>query len=131
MARFGSRVQRPRCERTTATAAVVARLEARRSRRICSCRWLIFDGSRGSPRSALSGPPDAERFEHAFCEVCGSSLPTRNTARGVAVIPMGSLDTDPGLTPQAHIFVSSKASWFEIRDALAQYDRHTDSERIA
>ena len=68
--------------------------------------------------------PEAERFTHVFCEHCGSSLPFRNVARGVAVIPMGSLDDDPGLAPQAHIFVGSKASWHAIRDDLPQYEAY-------
>ncbi|MCH7866225.1 MAG: GFA family protein [Myxococcales bacterium] len=65
--------------------------------------------------------PEAERFTHVFCDECGSSLPFRNEARGLAVIPMGSLDDDPGHTPQAHIFVGSKATWFTITDQLPQH----------
>ena len=65
--------------------------------------------------------PEAERFTHVFCKVCGSSLPFLNVARGLAVIPMGSLDDDPGHPPDAHIFVGSKASWFEITDSLPQH----------
>lgn len=65
--------------------------------------------------------PDAERFTHVFCRACGSSLPFRNEARGLAVVPMGSLDEDPGLKPKAHIYVGSKAPWFEITDSLPQH----------
>ena len=66
-------------------------------------------------------PPDAERFTHAFCEVCGGTLPFRNEARGRAVVPMGSLDDDPQFRPQAHIFVTSRAPWDEISDELPQH----------
>jgi hypothetical protein len=66
-------------------------------------------------------PPDAERFTHTFCNVCGSTLPYRNEARGRAVVPMGSLDDDPGYGPRAHIFVDSKAPWVTITDALPQH----------
>jgi hypothetical protein len=38
------------------------------------------------------------------------------------VIPAGGLDHDPGLRPQMHIFVGSKAPWFEIADDLPRYD---------
>lgn len=65
--------------------------------------------------------PDAERFTHVFCKACGSSLPFRNQARGVVVVPMGSLDDDPEHPPEAHIFVGSKAPWFTIKDALPQH----------
>mgnify|MGYP006109244463 CR=1 FL=1 len=66
-------------------------------------------------------PPDAERFTHAFCERCGASLPTSNEANGLMVVPMGSLDDDPGCSPQAHIWVGSKAPWVTIEDALPQH----------
>jgi hypothetical protein len=66
-------------------------------------------------------PPDAERFTHAFCEVCGSTLPFLNEARGLVVVPMGSLDADPGYRPRAHIFTASRAPWFTITDALPQH----------
>lgn len=65
--------------------------------------------------------PEAERFTHVFCSTCGSSLPFRNEARGVAVVPMGSLDDDPEHPPDAHIFVGSKAPWFEISDSLPRH----------
>jgi len=67
-------------------------------------------------------PPDAERFTHVFCKTCGSSLPFRNVDRGVAVIPMGSLDSDPQQPPDAHIFVGSMAPWYEIKDDLPKFD---------
>mgnify|MGYP006370777225 CR=1 FL=1 len=42
--------------------------------------------------------------------------------RGVAVVPAGSLDTNPGIEPAAHIFVASKAAWDRITDSLPQFD---------
>jgi hypothetical protein len=34
---------------------------------------------------------------------------------------MGGLDDDPGVRPQFHIFVDSKAPWFEIQDKLPRH----------
>lgn len=34
---------------------------------------------------------------------------------------MGSLDDDPVMHPLSHIFVASKAPWFEITDDLPQF----------
>jgi hypothetical protein len=68
--------------------------------------------------------PEAERFTHCFCRVCGSSLPFRNVARGMVVVPMGSLDEDPECPPRAHIFVGSKAPWFTITDELPQFEEN-------
>jgi hypothetical protein len=72
-------------------------------------------------------PPGATTFAHAFCRACGSSMPRFDTARGVAIVPWGSLDEDPGVRPEWHIFVESKAPWDEILDGLSQY---TGSEPI-
>jgi hypothetical protein len=65
-------------------------------------------------------PPGAERFTHAFCRRCGSSMPWLNEAHGIMVVPMGSLDDDPGVALRGHIFVDSKATWFTITDDLPQ-----------
>jgi hypothetical protein len=45
----------------------------------------------------------------------------RSAAREVAVIPAGALDVDPGMRPQANIYVDYKAPWFEITDDLPQF----------
>ena len=65
--------------------------------------------------------PEAERFTHVFCRRCGSTLPFVNRARGLVVVPMGSLDDDPRYAPRAHIFVGSKAPWSSITDDLPQH----------
>jgi hypothetical protein len=36
-------------------------------------------------------------------------------------VPAGTLDTDPGLRPQAHIYSASKAPWFEITGDLPKF----------
>jgi hypothetical protein len=35
----------------------------------------------------------------------------------------GTLDSDPGIAPSAHIWVSEKAPWYEITDALPQFPK--------
>jgi hypothetical protein len=45
-------------------------------------------------------------------------MPRVDRERGFAVVPMGALDDDPGIRPQRHIFVGSKAPWYEIADGL-------------
>ena len=64
--------------------------------------------------------PAAERFGVAFCRQCGGSTPRVAAAAGMVVVPAGPLDTDPGMRPLAHIFVASKAPWFEITDSIPQ-----------
>ena len=65
--------------------------------------------------------PEAKFFTQRFCRICGSPMPRVLAEYNVAGVPMGSLDDDPGIRPQAHVFVASKAPWFEIADDLPQF----------
>jgi hypothetical protein len=60
-----------------------------------------------------------------FCRVCGSPILSKfdwdNAQFG---LPLGALDDDPGVRPQMHIHVASKASWFAITDDLPQFATH-------
>jgi hypothetical protein len=55
--------------------------------------------------------PEAERFTNWFCSECGGPLPRWFEEMEMAVVPAGSLDEDPGVRPQAHIFWDSRAEW--------------------
>jgi hypothetical protein len=61
--------------------------------------------------------------EHkGFCSNCGSSLYTKfDPNPEVYGFPLGTLDTDPGDKAQRHVFVDSKAPWFDITDDLPQH----------
>lgn len=56
-----------------------------------------------------------------FCRVCGATLPTFFAAHELIGLPLGTLDEDPGIRPTAHVYVASKAPWFDITDDLPQY----------
>ena len=58
----------------------------------------------------------------AFCSVCGSSLFGGTWPEGDEVsIRLGTVDGDPGIRPQYHTHVESKAVWEEILDDLPRY----------
>jgi len=80
-----------------------------------------FQWTRGEEQVALYKVPEARFYTVAFCTHCGGSVPVVAKARGMAIIPMGSLDSDPGMRPLAHIFTGSKAPWFEVADSTPQY----------
>ncbi len=61
--------------------------------------------------------PDDGGAVKAFCERCGSSLFGGTWPDGPEVsIRLGALDDDPGIRPQYHSFVGSKAAWDELPD---------------
>jgi hypothetical protein len=80
-----------------------------------------FRWTRGEEQVMDYQLPGARFFGTAFCRRCGGALPRMSRGGAVAVIPAGSLDTDPPLRAQAHIFTSYKAPWFEITDSVPQH----------
>jgi hypothetical protein len=80
-----------------------------------------FRWTRGESQVVDYQLPSAKRFGAAFCRTCGGSTPRVSVERGAVVVPAGALDTDPGMRPMAHIFVASKAPWFEITDSIPQF----------
>ncbi|MCZ6855342.1 MAG: GFA family protein [Gammaproteobacteria bacterium] len=70
--------------------------------------------------------PDTDTFTTSFCKTCASAMPTVFEDRGMAMVPAGALDQDPGIRPQAHIYIGSKAPWFEITDDLMQFEAMPD-----
>jgi len=81
-----------------------------------------FRWTRGEHHVKVFDLPGAERFGTNFCEICGSDVPRHSPKIGRVNIPGGCLDTDPRIRPGYHIFVGSKAPWFEITDALPQHE---------
>jgi len=55
--------------------------------------------------------PEAARFSTCFCRQCGGQLPRIIPQMDMAVVPAGSLDSEPGIEPQARIFWDSRAEW--------------------
>ena len=80
-----------------------------------------FRWTRGESDVGAYRVPEARRFTVGFCRRCGGALPFVSTELKGAVVPAGSLDSDPGAQPLAHIFVGSKADWFDITDQLPQH----------
>ncbi len=79
-------------------------------------RWV-----RGASLATEYKVPDARFHAAAFCSRCGGKVPRPSVERGAVVVPAGSLDTDPGMRAQAHIFVADKAPWFDIAGPLPQF----------
>jgi hypothetical protein len=57
-----------------------------------------------------------------FCSNCGSQLFIRRLDQPQStVVTLGTIDGDPRARPARHVFVASKAPWYDITDALPQF----------
>jgi hypothetical protein len=74
----------------------------------------------GLRRGRLTHFETAPGWGLAFCRRCGSTL--CGTASGeVHGVTLGSVDGDPGVQIEMHIFVGSKAPWDHIGGHASQY----------
>lgn len=62
----------------------------------------------------------------SFCGRCGSSLLWQRDAKNID-FALGALDTPVNAPRQWHIFVSSKAPWWNITDGLPQHQQNSNS----
>ena len=67
-------------------------------------------------------PEQPDVISKCFCSHCGSLVPYTSLKSGLLIIPAGSLDEAPGISPQDHIFWRDRADW---------YDAGLEAERIA
>lgn len=61
-------------------------------------------------------------FHTAFCQRCGSSLPSLSSSGMFWVVPAGALEQDPVARPQRNIFWGSRAPWFVESGELALHE---------
>ena len=80
-------------------------------------RWI-------SGADSISDYEDTPNYKVRFCTKCGSPVPSQAADRDLVFLHAGGLNEDPERTIAHHIFVGSKAPWFEILDDKAQYEAH-------
>ena len=77
--------------------------------------------TQGSESLLIVGTED---WNDTRCGVCGSLLFSVVRDGAFVHVALGSLVDAPGIRPSEHIFVGSKAPWFEITDSLPQYEEY-------
>ena len=97
------------CRRTTGSAF----------KPIAGIRRERFQLVKGAEAILIYGNPDETHDVH--CGTCGSLVYSVVREGAYAHVPMGTLMDAPAIRPTAHIFVGSKAPWYEITDDLPQY----------
>ncbi len=75
----------------------------------------------GSDRLMVFGEDD---LNNTRCGACGSLLFSVVRDGAYVHVALGSLVDEPSIRPTKHIFVGSKAPWFEITDDLPQFDEY-------
>jgi hypothetical protein len=63
-------------------------------------------------------------LNHTRCVTCGSLLFSVVRDGAYVHVALGSLVDEPSIRPAEHIFVGSKAPWFEITDDLPQNEEY-------
>jgi hypothetical protein len=70
-----------------------------------------FRWTRGQDRlSSFESSPGKLRH---FCSVCGSHLMAQRLAQPHVIVRVATLDDDPGMLPQAHIWTSHDVPWLD------------------
>ncbi|ASC72938.1 Putative glutathione-dependent formaldehyde-activating enzyme [Halomicronema hongdechloris C2206] len=84
--------------------------------------WTLINSEQFRWTSGLElvqGYESSPGRQRCFCRQCGSHL-VSTEAGNVTEVVLATIDGDPGVRPEEHIFVDSKAPWYEITDGLPQ-----------
>lgn len=74
-----------------------------------------------SGEDAIEGYASSTGQVRLFCKKCGSPLAASHNG-SITEIVLASVHGDPGVRPSEHIFVGSKAPWYEITDELGRHE---------
>jgi hypothetical protein len=77
--------------------------------------------TQGADELAVFGEDD---LNDTRCGACGCFLYSVVRDGGFVHVALGSLVDAPSIRPSSHIFVGSKAPWYEITDALPQFEEY-------
>jgi hypothetical protein len=104
-------------------------------RRLHGAAFASFGGVTRSKFKYLSGESHLTSYkssashDRVFCKNCGSNILVALTSEPDELyLAMGTVDGDPYCPPGYHIFVGSKAPWYEINDQLPQYDTEPEDD---
>jgi len=104
-------------------------------RRLHGAAFASFGGIARNDFSYLSGQPDLTMYassdDHTrvFCRICGSNIMVELDLEPESLyLAMGTVDGDPTCPPGYHIFVGSKAPWYQFDDLSVRYDTFPEDE---
>ena len=74
--------------------------------------------------ASLTALGDAGANQELRCRECWSLVYWTARSGADVRVPYGTLIDEPALKPTAHMFVGSKAPWYEILDELPQHEEY-------
>ncbi|GHG63040.1 aldehyde-activating protein [Comamonas sp. KCTC 72670] len=80
------------------------------------------EGFRLTEERGLKWHAVSPTVRRGFCGECGSSVLFDEAPAPKMSVCAGSLDTPTGIREKAHIYLGSKADYYEVTDALIKYD---------
>jgi len=86
---------------------------------------FIYDSGTELISSYVQTPNVTRRF----CSICGSNLPILEEGDPYVGVPAGLLDDAPGITISEHIFIGSKAPWWEFDDIAPRFEEASPSSK--
>jgi hypothetical protein len=66
--------------------------------------------------------PEAEFYCTGFCPECGSSMPWASRNGKYYLVPAGTLDDDPGCSPERNIHWGSRSPWYTAVGGLPTFE---------
>ena len=88
-----------------------------------------FNLKKGSLENFIGPSGSGKKHNIKRCKKCGDPIVSYfGNTEHLAVVKIGSLDRPENVLPQAHIFVSEKLEWVELKDTIPKYDRIYDFE---
>lgn len=101
-------------------------------RRTCGAPFVTWVTFIRETFSFTSGVPSrfksSDQVERSFCNCCGTALTFEETSRPDQVeVTVGSLEQPNDLSPEDHIWTSSRLRWLHMNDGLPEYPQ--DSPR--
>lgn len=77
----------------------------------------------GKPKQYVTVGESGRKVTRHFCSDCGSPVFSElEKAPGIVVIPVGTLEDNPGLTPSRHSWVKHKQPWLTLEGAAELFE---------
>jgi len=85
-------------------------------------KWL--QGETETKRYTVPG----RQLTNVFCQHCGSPVPHIASSGKSLIVPAGSLEGEPNLLPQDHIFMGESRKWHEHIDEAICFSHFPESK---